>query len=330
MTPNDLLIVVPCYNEQDHLEPLLRQLVRENPLTLIIVADGGSTDSSRGIVKEMQREASNIVLLDNPARIQGAGVNLAVRQFGAERRWLVRVDAHCRYPPDYAKKLVEVAELRGAASVVVPMLTVGERCFQIAAATAQNSILGTGGSPHRHLGRGGYVDHGHHALMAIDTFNRAGGYREDMPANEDAELDCRIGRQRAAIWLEPSLAIQYFPRATLTGLVRQYFGFGRGRALTLRLHGQRPKVRQVLPVLAPLSVMASFGAYEWPLLALPLIGWLGLAVGAGLMLGAIAGRTCAFASGIAAAVMHLAWGAGFLWYWLVARWAEPFVPFWHD
>ena len=45
--------------------------------------------------------------------------------------------------------LVEAATATRAESVVVPMRTVGESCFQIAAATAQNSRIGAGGSAHR-------------------------------------------------------------------------------------------------------------------------------------------------------------------------------------
>lgn len=309
---NDVLIVIPCLNEAAMLPALLRQLLDETDGAAIVVADGGSTDGSRGIVERFAAEDGRVRLLANPARIQSAGINQAVRAHGAGARWLVRVDAHCDYPPRYAGRLLAVAAVRGATSVVVPMVSRGVGCFQAAAAAAQNSRLGTGGSPHRHVGEGRFVDHGHHALMDLGLFGRVGGYREDMAANEDAELDLRLAAAGGRIWLEPSLALTYYPRRTLGALWRQYRSYGEGRARTLLLHGRRPKLRQALPLAVPAAAALAVGAPFQPLLALPLAGWALLCLGGGVLVGARAGGGCALGSGAPAMAMHLAWGLGFL------------------
>lgn len=320
----DLLIVVPCLNEERHLPGLLSRLRADSPDALIVVADGGSTDASRTIVSAAARSDSRVVLLDNPQRIQSAGINRAVAAHGAGHRWLLRIDAHCDYPPGYAAGLLAAAAREAATSVVVPMVSRGVGCFQRAAAAAQNSVLGTGGSPHRHLGQGRFVDHGHHALMRLDLFSRVGGYREDMSHNEDAELDLRLIGAGGRIWLEPACAITYYPRADAAGLWRQYLGYGSGRARTLRLHRQRPKLRQIVPLavpaaaglalLAPLSavLVPTLAPILVPILALPLIAYLALVLGAGLVVGARAGGGCALASGVPAMIAHFAWGLGFV------------------
>lgn len=306
------LIVIPCLNEEAHLPRLLDQFVAENPDALIVVADGGSSDRSRDIVAERSVTAPNLVLLDNPARIQAAGVNLAVARFGDARKWLVRVDAHCRYPPDYRARLEAAAAAHAADCVVVPMVTRGHSCFQVAVATAQNSVLGTGGSAHRRIGNGRFVDHGHHALIALERFASADGYRDDMVANEDAELDLRLTKGGARIWLEPALAIEYLPRSTPAALWRQYFRYGAGRARTLKLHRSRPKPRQVLPLLVPVAfgLLALTPVSGW--FAVPVLVWLAIAIAAGVALGARDRRRCALLAGLAAAIMHLGWGLGFL------------------
>lgn len=313
MTEGDMLIVIPCLNEEVRLGPLLDQFASENPNALIVVADGGSTDRSRNIVAERAAASPlKLVLLDNPAKIQAAGVNLAVKRYGTDREWLVRVDAHCAYPCDYARRLVEAGRERRASSVVVPMVTTGESCFQVAAAAAQNSVLGTGGSPHRHVGAGRFVDHGHHALMRIGSFKRAGGYCEDLAANEDAELDHRLAKLGERIWLEPSLALTYSPRATASALWLQYFRYGRGRARMLLMHRARPKTRQILPLGVPIaSAMALLASFSW-WFAAPLIIWTSLLLAASCALGIREGRGCALLSGAAAGIMQFAWGSGFL------------------
>ncbi|WP_395331147.1 glycosyltransferase family 2 protein [Novosphingobium sp. BL-8H] len=314
-----VLIVIPCLNEERHLPGLLAMLLRDNPQATVVVADGGSTDASRAIVARHAAIHPNLILLDNPDRLQSAGINLAVRRHSAGHRWLVRIDAHCDYPPGYVAGLVAAARRHGAASVVVPMVTHGGGCFQKAAAAAQNSALGNGGSAHRRIGEGQFVDHGHHALMDLALFRQIGGYDETFSHNEDAEFDLRLGAAGGNIWLEPSLALGYWPRAAPRPLFRQYRGYGRGRAMTLARHAAPIKPRQAIPVVvAPAVLLALVGLCLAPVLplatalAMPALIWTTLCLGFGLGLGLRQGCRCTAAAGVAAMVMHLAWSIGFI------------------
>ncbi|WP_404339827.1 glycosyltransferase family 2 protein [Sphingomonas sp. MMS12-HWE2-04] len=318
MDSEGALVVVPTLNEQAHIGALLTQLRADPAARRIVVADGGSRDATPAIVAEHAASDPRVVLMDNPDRIQSAGVNRAVARFGEGERWLVRVDAHCLYPDGYVGALVQTAERTGAVSVVVPMQTRGVSCFQIACAAAQNSVLGTGGSAHRHVGEGQYVEHGHHALMSIAAFRQAGGYNQAMSHNEDAELDHRLGRF-GRIWLEPAHAITYFPRRDPYGLWRQYRGYGKGRAQTIAMHRMRPRLRQMVPLAVPLAVVLALGSPWCVLLALPLLAWAMLCLGAGLAVGARQGSRCAMLAGVAAMIMHLGWGSGFLQQWLFGK-----------
>jgi succinoglycan biosynthesis protein ExoA len=319
--PSDLarvLVVVPCLNEEQALPFLLTQLLDDNASTLIIVADGGSTDRSLAIVADFAERHDRIHLVDNPKRLQSAGVNAAVKAFAKDHDWLVRVDAHCSYPNRYVQRLLDAARRHGADTVVVPMVTQGTTCFQIAAAAAQNSVLGTGGSAHRHVGKGRFVDHGHHALFRLESFRRVGGYDESFSHNEDAELDQRLLANACKIWLEPDAALIYAPRSAPVALFRQYFNYGRGRARTVRKHGLRLKLRQSAPLLiAPAIIMAVAGvaaAFAQPLLlviAVPALAWFGLCQAFGLVIAARTGSLCSIFSGTAAAIMHAGWSFGY-------------------
>ncbi|MES2497059.1 MAG: glycosyltransferase family 2 protein [Pseudomonadota bacterium] len=310
---DDVLIVIPCLNEASNLPRLLDQLIVDGSGADIVVADGGSTDGSLDIVAAYQRRYRNIHALSNPRRIQSAGVNLAVTRMGHGKTWLLRIDAHCDYPQGYMAGLLASAERRDATSVVVPMITRGHDCFQRACAQAQNSLIGTGGSPHRHVGEGRYVDHGHHALMRIDLFLQVGGYCEAQSHNEDAELDLRLRAAGGRIWLEPSQAVVYHPRKTAGALLRQYFKYGDGRARTMRLHATKLKPRQAVPLLVPVALAVLPFALLHPIFALPALGWALICLVYGLLLGVKARSICAMASGFAAMLMHLGWGSGYLW-----------------
>lgn len=313
-----VLIVVPCLNEAANLPALLAKFCSNSRGALIVVVDGGSSDGSRAIIQDFSKRYDSVRLLDNPKRIQSAGINLAVRNFGQQREWLVRVDAHCVYPDDFVETLIAAAREYRADSVVVPMITQGMACFQIAVAAAQSSVLGTGGAAHRHVGKGGYVDHGHHALIRLDRFYRAGGYDEDFSHNEDAELDQRLLKLGARLWLEPRGAVIYSPRETPQRLYRQYFNHGGGRARTVLKHHLKLKIRQRLPLMIlPMVCLAGIGAagtiYDgnFIVLAFPALAWAVLCVGYGFALALRARSWCTVAAGGAAAIMHLAWSAGY-------------------
>lgn len=305
------LAVIPCFNEADHIQALIRQMLADEMIALLVVADGGSNDGSRAIVERLAQHDDRLVLLDNPQRIQSAGVNRAVERYGDTALWLIRIDAHCLYPDNYATILLESAQKNGADAVVVPMETVGAAGWQKAIACAQNSVLGTGGSAHRHLGSGRWIDHGHHALMKVQTYKQLGGYCEAMRCNEDAELDVRQTAHGVRIWLEPKAALTYFPRKTLTSLARQYWRYGVGRAQTVRRHRIAMKARQLAPVAIALAVLGlPLALIHWIFL-LPAAVW----AAASLLIGVVAGQRSGgmgMLSGVAAMVMHVSWGGGFL------------------
>lgn len=334
-TDDDLLVVVPCLNEADHLPALLSWLVAETgDEALIVVADGGSQDDSRRIVEQAAGRWPKVRLLPNPARIQSAGVNAAAARHGQGRSRLIRLDAHAGYPDGFIHGLIAAADSVGAQSVTVPMHTKGEGCFQRAAAAAQNSFLGAGGSAHRQGSASGWVDHGHHALMDLAAFRQAGGYDEGFSHNEDAELDLRLVQGGARIWLAGDMAIDYRPRSRPGALFAQYRNYGRGRAMTAARHQVRLKLRQKAPLLVAPSVAAAIIAPAlWPvapvagvLLALPALAWAGLCLGLGLVVGAKAGDRCALLSGVAAMIMHLGWSIGFWGERLSATLQPPRLP----
>lgn len=315
------LVVIPCLNEREHIASAILAALNDTLAaeSLIVVADGGSTDGTQDIIADVSRAHPQVRLLHNPARIQSAGINLAVRAFGSGREWLVRMDAHAAYPQNFATSLVETALAQHAQAVVVPMRSVaaqgqGGSCFQIAAATAQNSRLGTGGAAHR-MGRSScWIDHGHHALIRIETYQGVGGYDETLETNEDVDFDIRLLQSGGRIWLSMENEIQYFPRRSLASLCKQYFKFGRGRANTFYKHQHKPKPRQwIMICLAPAVLSAVF----WPLSSiflLPAVAWMSICLVYGAALGLQTRTPCAAGSGVAAMAMHLSWSLGY-WTW---------------
>jgi succinoglycan biosynthesis protein ExoA len=309
-----VLAIIPCLNEEEYLEPLVRRLVTAGSAApmRIVIADGGSKDRTRAIAQNLTRQYAGVSFLDNPSRIQAAAINLAVETFKNDAELIIRLDAHADYPDDYCCTLVDEVEKTGAASVVTAMTTSGKSWFQKAVAAAQNSKLGNGGAAHRNAGKEGmWVDHGHHALIQMNAFRAVGGYDESFSHNEDAELDIRLRRAGYKIWLSGNTSLIYFPRSSPSALFRQYVQFGRGRARTILKHRTRPRLRQLAPAaVLPAAPLALFTPI-WPIAALPLAIWALFCLGYGLALALKAKNPALLASGPAAMIMHSGWSIGF-------------------
>ncbi len=312
-----ILVVIPTLNEADTIARVLSDLSQDLPsaaATTFVVADGGSKDGTREVVSRLQRQRADLHLMPNPARIQAAAVNAAIRQYGRGADVLVRCDAHALYPVGFVRGLVETLDRTAADSVVVPMDSAGESCLQRAVAWVSDTRLGSGGSAHRGGRRSGFVDHGHHAAFRAERFRSVGGYDDSFTHNEDAELDCRLRAAGAKIYLDADIRVVYHPRAAFAGLWRQYFAYGRGRSRTVRRHPESIRVRQfAVPFhLAVCTLAVAIAAWSplllwWPALYLALLGL------ASLALAARHRSACGLLAGTAAFVMHTAWALGFYW-----------------
>lgn len=316
--PETVLVAIPALDEERHIEATIRSLLTGAPgldRVRMVVADGGSADRTREIVRALSREFDNLRLIDNPDRRQSAGVNRIV-ELCAEphHRILVRCDAHADYPPGYVLRVAESLAAREVAALATVMDSTGEGCFQRGAAWAIDTKLGSGGSKHRGGSYSGYVDHGHHAGFDLGWWRRVGGYEPDWGANQDAELDHRIAAAGGRIWLDADIRMGYKMRPTLRKLARQYWFYGRGRARTSFRHRVVPKLRQIAPVVVVLALAASLLAAPFAprALAVPL-AYAGLLAGASAALAWRHRSACGLWAGPALAAVHLAWGAGFLW-----------------
>ena len=309
------VVIIPTLNEAERIGGLLAQLARL-PSALVVeilVADGGSSDGTRVIAGAAALQDPRIRVIDNPARIQSAGINRAVAVADRRADIIVRIDAHAFYPDDFVPRVVAAFGATSAAMISVGLRTIGLGCMQRGIAAASNSKIGTGGAAHRVGGASGFVDHGHHAGIDRAMFERLGGYDESFIANEDAEFDRRVRLAGGKIWLAAEIQVDYLPRASLGKLFKQYQRYGQGRAQNFRKHGERLRARQMLPPVLVVGLVAALVlAPVWPVfLVFPALYLAALAV-ATLLLFVKTPEPCTLLAGAAAATMHLAWGSGFI------------------
>jgi glycosyltransferase involved in cell wall biosynthesis len=116
----------------------------------------------------------SIRLVDNPCRIVPTALNIAVR--AARGQWLVRLDAHSVYPPNYLRLCIETAQRTGADNVGGVCVTLprdesaGARLVQ----ALSTSRFGVGGARFRVGGEEGPADTVAFGCFRREVFARSG------------------------------------------------------------------------------------------------------------------------------------------------------------
>jgi glycosyltransferase involved in cell wall biosynthesis len=111
-------VVLPCRNEAAYLGPCLDSILESRypaGRLEILVVDGASDDGTREIAREYAERHPGVRVLDNPARIVPAALNIGIR--AATGEVIARMDAHAVYPRDYLPRLVEALLESGADNV---------------------------------------------------------------------------------------------------------------------------------------------------------------------------------------------------------------------
>jgi glycosyltransferase involved in cell wall biosynthesis len=127
-----LSILVPLYNEEEFIGPLLQRVLKA-PLPVgidreIIVVDDGSTDGSAEIAEEMARSHADVIRVVRHERNQGKGAAIRTAIEQARGEFCVIQDADLEYDPrEYPHLLKPLVE--GNADVVYGsrFMIVGER-----------------------------------------------------------------------------------------------------------------------------------------------------------------------------------------------------------
>ena len=277
----------------------------------VTVALAPSADGTRRVLCEASMRLP-LRVVDNPAGTTPAGLNAAIRACDGEV--IARVDAQSRVPPDYLERAVATMAATGAANVGGVQRPVGRgRGDPIAAALA--SPFGGGPAAFRRGRRDGSADTVYMGVLDRAVLDSVGGFDESLERNQDYELNWRLRTAGHIVWLDPDLVVDYVPRASYNALARQYFAYGSWKRTMLWRHplSLRPRQLAAPALVAGLAVSAvglARGRLAGAVLPLAYAGAAALAASR-LHRALPAGVDRLRAMGVFA-VMHLAWGAGFL------------------
>jgi len=267
----DLDVVMPIRNEAAHLAAAVTAVRGQDyPGRIrIFLGVGPSDDDTEQVAADLAAGGRDLAVVANPSGSTPSGLNAAIRAGTAPI--VVRVDGHSELSDGYIRRAVETMERTGAVNVGGMQVPVASTPFEEAVAAATTSWLGTGGASYRVGGNEGPVD-----TVYLGVFDRAaieavGLFDERLIRNQDYELNIRLRKAGGTVWFDPRLSVGYRPRGSWPALARQYFEYGRWKAVVVRMHPGSARVRQLAPPAAVSAVaLATLLGSRWRrLLAVP-------------------------------------------------------------
>ena len=256
-------IVIPVRNEEAHLGAVLDDLLNQDyprDRFEILIIDGESTDGTAAVVaRYIHLQCPSVKLFSNSGRLSSAGRNIGVRHCQGE--FILFVDGHCRIPSaSLLRDTARVLRESGADCLCrpQPLTSPGNTWFQDAVAHARATLIGHGSDSTIYTtDLEGFVNPASSgAGYRRSVFTRVGLYDERFDACEDVEFNHRVYRAGLRSYLSPCLAIVYQPRASLVGLFRQTFRYGKGRFRLMAKHRDAASFAQLVPAAFVAGVLA--------------------------------------------------------------------------
>lgn len=255
-----LSVIIPTYNEENFIGECIESILKQDyPAnnTEILVVDGMSSDRTREIVKCYREKHSNIKLLDNQHRTVPFAMNTGIRNACGE--FIIRLDAHAVYPPNYFSELVKYAHIFNTDNIggvcITDVKHKTNKSWAIKTVLSHkfgvgNSIFRTGALKPQ------IVDTVPFGCFKRDIFERFGKYDERLVRNQDIELNKRIIKGGGKIMLIPEITCTYFARETFSGIAKNNYKNGYWNILTVYYtkNFQSLSLRHFIPLLFVLSL----------------------------------------------------------------------------
>ncbi len=315
-TPS-VTVAVPMLNELGAIEHCLDSFeAQDYPIDQleVLIIDGGSTDGSREYVDERAGRQRWIRVVDNPVGSAAAAFNIGARQGRGDVVFLF--SSHGVPESDFVSRSVKVLLETGAAGVGGRYHHIGTTPQASAIGAAMVSPFGMA-SGHRFASERCEVDTISHPAYWRQILCDIGGFDESLGRNSDYEINIRLREAGHRLVFDPSIESIYRPRPSLEALGRQFWHYGRWKAVVAAQHpkGVRPRhlaAPAFASVVAAGPVLARSGTGRALLTAV--LASYGVLTAAATHHAAAKHPVAVSKPTLAAAfpTMHLSWGAGVL------------------
>ena len=256
--PVEVTVIVPMYNEERYIASFMESLIAQSyPLEKMewILVDGNSTDRTVDIVKEyIMSGIYPIRLLVNKQKKTPYALNLAIQS--AIGKYIIRLDVHSYFYPDYIEKCVHYLDVADADNVGGIAETVATGFVGEAIADILSSPFGVGNSNFRISSGNCYVDTVPFGAFRAEIFEKVGLFNPELLRSEDNDMNSRIRQHGGKIWLAEDIRFKYYCRDTVKDVLRMALQNGNALFFTVKQNPKAMRIRHFVPFAFLLSVLA--------------------------------------------------------------------------
>jgi GT2 family glycosyltransferase len=260
-------VIVPCRNEEAHIEECIDAiyssiLVSSQELYVTIV-DGLSDDGTRELISELKKKYNTLQLVDNKKQLTPYAFNLGINNLKADFYQIV--GARQILSPNYLSKSIEILVNNNSIWCVggnvenIYLNEIGEIISK-----GMSTSFGMGLGNFCVLENSCFVDTVGTPMYPGWVFDRIGYFDEDLVRNQDDDYNFRVTKAGGKIWLETSITIKYYVRATFQGLFRQFYQYGYWKVFVNTKHKTVTTMRQLVPPIFVLYVSSLSFAFLLP------------------------------------------------------------------
>lgn len=266
-------IIVPLFNEEKYINNFIKSLINQTyPLENMewILIDGVSTDNTKKIIENyIILKKYPIKLLTNKDRKTPNALNIGISQ--ARGKYIIRLDAHAFFYPEYIEKCVYYLENTNADNVGGIAETTAKTFIGKSISQMLSTKFGVGSSEFR-IGNGNkFVDTVPFGAFRRAIFDEIGLFNTKLLRSEDNDINSRIREHGGKIWLAEDIRFAYFCRETVIGILKM--GLLNGNALfhTMRENKKAMNIRHFIPFLFVISLVFLLGASLFSLIFLRIL-----------------------------------------------------------
>lgn len=215
-------VIITIFNEAEHIEKLLNALASQTRLPdEIVITDAASTDNTRKIIKNFQKQSQLDIIVLNKIGNRSGGRNYAIKH--AQYDWIAITDAGCIPNSDWLEKL-EVCQQKSEALVIAGnQIGLAQTPFEEAVVpyvlVMQDKIDDT------------YLPATRSVLLHKKLWEKMGGFDEKLTVSEDYSFFKKVKESCVEIAVCKEAIIQWIPRKNIFQYFSMIYSFAHGDVL---------------------------------------------------------------------------------------------------
>ena len=255
--------VIPVLNEEKFIAACIDSLMKQSlppSQHMILILDGGSTDSTRSIVENAIRksEESNgpvIELHDNPGKYVAEARNLAMSLLPKSVEFTVELIGHCTVEPSHLQvrmdewtRLSKLFPKPLAALGVLVMSREGVHgTYESWIEGALSSPFGSGNGQFESFTESSETKVPAFAMHSRSALTRVNGWDPEFITSQDSDLSMRLLEHGYAVARTAKTYVRMAKRSQLANWWKMGHRYGFWRMKTVRKHPTRASIREFLP-----------------------------------------------------------------------------------